>query len=31
MLSLDMNTFTCTDLEGEDKQNFNEHLKSDAF
>ena len=30
-VSLDMNTFTCTDLEGEDKQNFDNHIKSDDF
>ena len=30
-LSLDMNTFTCTDLEGEDKQYFDEHIKSADF
>ncbi len=30
-VELDMNTFTCTDLEGEDKQYFEEHLKSSDF
>lgn len=31
MLTLDMNTFTCTDLEGEDKEGFDSHLKSEDF
>ena len=30
-VELDMNSFTCTDLEGEDKQHFDDHLKSDDF
>ena len=31
MMTIDMNTFTCTDLEGEDRENFDSHLKSDDF
>ena len=30
-VELDMNSFTCTDLKGEDKQNFDDHLKSADF
>ena len=31
MMTIDMNTFTCTDLEGEDKEGFDSHLKSEDF
>ena len=31
MLTIDMNSFTCTDLEGEDKEKIDAHLKSDEF
>lgn len=30
-LTIDMNSFTCTDLEGEDKTRFDSHLKSEDF
>tara|TARA_B100000683_G_C12279214_1_gene469185 strand:+ start:97 stop:759 length:663 start_codon:yes stop_codon:yes gene_type:complete len=31
IMTIDMNTFTCTDLEGEDKEGFDSHLKSEDF
>ena len=31
IMTIDMNTFTCTDLEGEDKEGFESHLKSEDF
>ena len=31
MITIDMNSFTCTDLEGEDKEGFDSHLKSEDF
>ena len=31
MMTLDMNSFTCTDLDGEDRENFDSHLKSEDF
>lgn len=31
VLTIDMNSFTCTDLEGEDKAGFDSHLKSEDF
>jgi len=31
MMTIDMNTFTCTDLEGKDKEGFDSHLKSEDF
>ena len=31
MMTIDMNTFTSTDLEGEDKEGFDSHLKSEDF
>ena len=31
IIIIDMNSFTCTDLEGEDKKGFDSHLKSSDF
>ena len=31
MMTINMDSFTCTDLEGESRENFDEHLKSEDF